>query len=93
MRESQIVYAALDALVLIQIYDEIQRRLKAVGLDEQIRLDDITESKIRVEEDQEKEERKKKKKERQQERWKEKKKMRGIKAAMKSEEFAEEMKK
>ena len=93
LRESQIVYAALDALVLILLYDELETRVRNAGLGNEIRLDDISEAKIREEEDEEKEERKKRKKEKQQEKWKERRKHKGVKAAMKTEEFAEEMKK
>ena len=93
LRESQIVYAALDALVLILLYDELETRVRNAGLGNEIRLDDISEAKIREEEDEEKEERKKRKKEKQQEKWKERRKYKGVKAAMKTEEFAEEMKK
>ena len=71
LRESQIVYAALDALVLILLYDELETRVRNAGLGNEIRLDDISEAKIREEEDEEKEERKKRKKEKQQEKWKE----------------------
>ena len=89
-------YAALDALVLILIYDELDKRIKDLGLEDRLRLEEIHESKVPLdaeEEQREKEEKKKKKREKQQEKSNEKRRMRGIKAAIRSEEFAAEMKK
>ena len=96
LRESQMTYAALDALVLILIYDELDKRIKDLGLEDRLRLEEIHESKVPLdaeEEQREKEEKKKKKREKQQEKSNEKRRMRGIKAAIRSEEFAAEMKK
>ena len=92
LRESQIIYAALDALVLILIYDKIVERIVALNLQEEIDFEGMTDSKIRKEEAEEKEERKKKKKEKQEQKMKEKRKQKGLKTAVRSEEFAEEMK-
>ena len=65
---------------------------RQLNLQDEIVLDEMTESRIRQEEEEEKEERKKRKSERREEKMKEKRKAKNLKTAVRSEEFAEEIK-